>query len=114
MVNSIISGTSGIKSWFIQRFTSIILISYIIFIFYNCNFTALDFQTWNALFSNYYTKIFSLVTMFSVLVHAWIGLWTVTTDYLKCIYIRISAQILIILLLLIYFVWSIDILWSIS
>jgi len=114
MVNSIISGNSGIKSWFIQRLTSIILISYIVFIFYNCNFANLDFKTWNALFSNYYTKIFSLITMLSILIHAWIGLWTVTTDYLKCIYIRISAQVLIILLLLIYFVWSIDILWSIS
>lgn len=114
MVNSILSGNNGIKSWFLQRFTSIVLISYITFVLYSCNFNNLDFYTWNAFFSNYYTKIFSLVTMLSILIHAWIGLWTVTTDYLKCIYMRISAQVLIILLLLIYFVWSIDILWSIS
>ena len=112
MVNAI--SNNGIKSWFLQRITAVILISYVIFIFYNCDFKNLSFENWTALFNNYYTKIFSLVTIFSILLHAWIGLWTVTTDYLKCIYIRISAQVLIILLLLIYLFWSIDILWSIS
>jgi succinate dehydrogenase / fumarate reductase membrane anchor subunit len=112
MVNSLTS--NGIKAWFIQRITSIILISYIIFIFYNCDITNLNFQDWNNFFSSYYTKIFSLVTVASVLLHAWIGLWTVTTDYLKSIYLRISTQILIFLLLLFYLAWSIKILWSVS
>jgi succinate dehydrogenase / fumarate reductase membrane anchor subunit len=113
MVNSILNTSNGIKSWFIQRLTSIILICYIIFIFYNCGVSNLTFEKWTILFSNYYTKIFSLVTIGSILVHAWIGLWTVTTDYLKCIYIRISTQFLIFLLLLIYLSWGIKILWSV-
>jgi len=112
MVNSLTS--NGIKAWFIQRITSIILISYIIFILYNCDITNLKFETWNHFFSNYYTKIFSLVTVSSILLHAWIGLWTVTTDYLNSIYLRISTQILIFLLLLSYLAWSIKILWSVS
>ena len=112
MVNSLTS--DGIKAWFIQRITSIILISYIIFMFYNCDIFNLNFENWNNFFSSYYTKIFSLVTVSSVLLHAWIGLWTVTTDYLKYIYLRILAQILIFLLLLIYLAWSIKILWSVS
>jgi len=112
MVNFLTS--NGVKAWFIQRLTSIILISYIIFMFYSCDISNLNFENWQNLFSNYYTKIFSLVTITSVLLHAWIGLWTVTTDYLKCIYIRISAQFLIFLLLFIYLVWSIKILWSVS
>jgi succinate dehydrogenase / fumarate reductase membrane anchor subunit len=91
MVNSTISINNGIKSWFIQRLTSIILISYIVFIFYKCSITNFSFEQWSTLFSDYYTKIFSLVTVISILIHAWIGLWTVTTDYLKSIYIRISA-----------------------
>lgn len=112
MVNSLTS--NGIKAWFVQRITSIILISYIIFIFYNCDVTNLNFENWNNFFSNYYTKIFSLITVASILLHAWIGLWTVTTDYLNNIYLRILTQILIFLLLLFYLAWSIKILWSVS
>ena len=86
MVNTIFNGNNGIKSWFLQRFSSIILISYIIFILYNCEITNFNFESWNILFNNYYTKIFTLVTVFNILIHAWIGLWTVTTDYLQSIY----------------------------
>jgi succinate dehydrogenase / fumarate reductase membrane anchor subunit len=112
MVNSLTS--NGIKAWFLQRITSIILISYIIFMLYSSDISNLNFENWTKLFSNYYTKIFSLVTVISILIHAWIGLWTVTTDYLKGIYIRVLTQFLIFLLLLIYLVWSIKILWSVS
>jgi succinate dehydrogenase / fumarate reductase membrane anchor subunit len=112
MVNSLTS--NGIKAWFIQRVTSLILISYIIFVFYSYNTTNLNFSNWNEFFSNYYTKIFSLATVASILLHAWIGLWTVTTDYLNGIYIRILTQILIFLLLLFYLAWSVKILWSVS
>jgi succinate dehydrogenase / fumarate reductase membrane anchor subunit len=112
MVNSLTS--NGIKAWFLQRITSIILITYIIFILYNCDISNLSFDNWSGLFGNYYTKIFSLVTVASILLHAWIGLWTVTTDYLKSIYLRILTQILIFLLLFFYLAWSIKILWSVS
>ena len=112
MVNSLTS--NGIKAWFVQRITSIILITYIIFVLLKCDISNLNFENWNSFFSNYYTKIFSLVTIVSILLHAWIGLWTVTTDYLKPIYLRISTQILIFLLLFMYLAWSIKILWSVS
>jgi len=112
MVNSLTS--NGIKTWFIQRITSIILISYIVYVFYNCDIANLSFYDWNNFFSSYYTKIFSLATVVSILLHAWIGLWTVTTDYLNGIYIRILTQILIFLLLLFFLAWSIKILWSVS
>lgn len=112
MVNSLTS--NGIKAWFIQRITSIILISYIVFMLLSCDVSNLNFLNWKEFFSGYYTKIFSLVTISSVLLHAWIGLWTVTTDYLKGIYIRILTQVLIFLLLLSYLAWSIKILWSVS
>jgi succinate dehydrogenase / fumarate reductase membrane anchor subunit len=81
---------------------------------YKCNVSDLNFEKWTLLFSDYYTKIFSLVTVVSILIHAWIGLWTVTTDYLKIIFIRILTQFLIFLLLLGYLAWSIKILWSVS
>jgi succinate dehydrogenase / fumarate reductase membrane anchor subunit len=114
MVNSNTTISNGIKSWFIQRLTSIILLSYIVFIFYKCSKTDFNFEQWSIIFSDYYTKIFSLATVVSILIHAWIGLWTVTTDYLNSIYIRISAQFSIFLLLLFYLAWSIKILWSVS
>ncbi|MGD9592998.1 MAG: succinate dehydrogenase, hydrophobic membrane anchor protein [Candidatus Berkiella sp.] len=44
--------------------------------------------------------------------HAWIGLWTVLTDYVKPLLIRYVFQAIILLALFVYVVWGIFILWG--
>ena len=51
--------------------------------------------------------------------HAWIGLWTVTTDYLTtrqigaaATGIRLLAQLVIALLTLVYLLWGLVIIWG--
>jgi len=114
MVGNVTSLTNnGLRDWLIQRVTALVLAAYTIFL---CAFFILhpdlDFKTWHSLFDSIFMRTFSLLAMLSVLLHAWIGLWTISTDYLKCVYARLSFQIIIFLALLSFFIWGIEILWG--
>ncbi|EHJ93186.1 Succinate dehydrogenase hydrophobic membrane anchor subunit [Vreelandella boliviensis LC1] len=96
-----------------QRFSAVILALYTVFIvaflLFNPN---LDYYAWSGLFSQTWMRIFSLLAFVAIAAHAWIGLWTVTTDYLKSTRLRVGAQAVIILGIFVYLVWGIQILWG--
>jgi len=58
-------------------------------------------------------KVFTVLTLISVVMHTWIGIWTVTTDYLKAVCLRLSTQILVAIFLLAAVIWALAILWSV-
>ena len=62
--------------------------------------------------SNSWMRIFSLLALVSIGVHAWVGLWIVTTDYIKPTSMRFFVQAACGVVMFIYFVWGIQILWG--
>jgi len=122
MVTSVTSfGRSGLNDWVVQRVSAVILFLYILFLAYV--FIArpdMQYQEWQALFANNVVRIFSLIALLSLCAHAWIGMWTIATDYLTSKMLGASAnklrfvfELLCFIALFIYFVWGIQILWSI-
>ncbi|WGI26508.1 succinate dehydrogenase, hydrophobic membrane anchor protein [Halomonas alkaliantarctica] len=114
MVTNITSfGRSGLSDWLMQRVSAVILALYTVFIvaflLFNPN---LDYYAWSGLFSHTWMRIFSLLAFVAIAAHAWIGLWTVTTDYLKSTRLRVGVQAVIILGIFVYLVWGIQILWG--
>ncbi len=103
---------SGLRDWLGQRITAIILGLYVIFIFaFFLKNQPLYFAQWQALFQNSIMKIATLIVLISILWHAWIGLWVISTDYIKSITLRLFLQVAILILLLGYVAWGIEILW---
>lgn len=106
-------GRSGLSDWLIQRVSAIILMFYTIFMVGYLLFSpGLDYVTWSALFAQTWMRIFSLLAFLSLAAHAWIGLWTVVTDYIKPTGIRFAVQIVVILAIFIFVVWGIQVLWG--
>lgn len=107
-------GASGKNDWLIQRVSAVVMAVYAIalFLFVSLNKSNMSFELWNGLFSNVFVNIFSLLTLLSLCVHAWIGIWTVCTDYIKCSGIRLLVLSSIAVFLLACFVYGFYILWG--
>ncbi len=115
MVSNITSLTGkGLRDWLLQRVSSLLIGAYGLFLLaYLLCHPQLDYSQWHALFSSHIMQLLSFLVLLSVLAHAWIGIWTVTTDYLKLTGLRLFIQVLVILILLTCVVWGSSILWSI-
>ena len=121
MVTSVTSfGRSGLYDWLIQRVTAVVLAAYVIFLtVYIVLNPELTYEQWTNLFAQLWMRVFSLVALFSFISHAWIGLWSVLTDYLterlmgsKATVLRIFAQVVLGGVSVTYLIWGIEILWG--
>lgn len=112
---------SGVYDWLIQRFTAVFLLLYILFLaFVFIRRPDMQYQEWQALYFNNTIRIFSLIALLSLCAHAWIGMWTIATDYLtprmlgaSANKLRIVFEMFCLIVLVSYFVWGVRILWSI-
>ena len=114
MVTRIVTGAHyGLRDWLVQRVTAVMMIAYMLLL------AALlllappqDYAAWKALFGNQWLRITSFLFLVSLYWHAWIGMRDIFMDYIHPTGIRLTLHILVILSLLFYSVWSIEILWN--
>lgn len=114
MVTSVTSLTgNGLKDWLIQRVTAIFLAGYVVFLggFFLLH-PHLTYPIWHELFQNQFMKIATIINMGALFLHAWIGIWTVTTDYLKSTALRLFIQMSVLFLLTAQLIWGMMILWG--
>ena len=105
-------GRNGIQDWIIQRVSAYVLALYTLFLLGFFVTTDVDYQSWSALFEQVWFRIFSLLALLSIGGHAWVGLWTVSTDYIKSAGQRMLFQAVTVLGIFIYVVWGIQIIWG--
>ena len=102
----------GLFDWIVQRCTAVIVGTYAVYLLiYLFVHPGLDYDTWHHLFSHTQMRIASIIVLLSILWHAWIGLWTVFTDYIKSKRLRLFLEFGVILLLVSYFVALFEVLW---
>ena len=121
MVTQVTSfGRSGLSDWVIQRVSAVILGAYTVFLaIWMLSQPELSYEQWGSLFSCTVMRIFSLLALMSLIAHAWIGIWTIATDYLismtlgkAATKVRFLFLCVCAVVLFVYFIWGIDILWS--
>jgi succinate dehydrogenase / fumarate reductase membrane anchor subunit len=110
MVNKIMG--IGLRDWLAQRFSSLIIGAYfVVLLGFFITHKPLDFNILRNFFSTLWVQIFTLVALLSFVLHAWVGIWTVITDYINFPVARLYIQGIVILALIIYFLWGVEILW---
>ncbi len=114
MVKSVTSlGRSGLHDWMIQRISAIVLAAYAIYLsVFIFSAPQLTFDVWHSLFELTAFKIFSFIAIVSICFHAWVGLWIISTDYLKVFAVRLIFQVLVIISCFALLLWGAQILWS--
>ena len=102
MVTNVTSLTgNGLKDWLIQRITAVYFVVYMGFIAgYLLSHPDLSYTQWSNLFHCCVFQVATAIALLTLTLHSWIGLWTVTTDYLSCTMVRLSVQGFIALILI--------------
>jgi succinate dehydrogenase / fumarate reductase membrane anchor subunit len=121
MVSQVTSlSRNGVSDWVIQRVSALVLATYTLWVF---GFVVLnpgmDFATWSGLFNNTGMQVFTMLAVLSTAAHAWIGMWTIGSDYLRehtlgprAATLRFIYQIGCVLIIAAYLIWGINILWG--
>lgn len=114
MVTNVTSLTgNGLKDWLIQRVTALYFAMYSIFLLgFLILHPDLNFTQWHELFACTLFKIATILALLALSLHAWIGIWTVTTDYMKCTVLRLSVQMGVVLWLMAQGTWGLMIVWG--
>jgi len=115
MLNRIVTGAHyGLRDWLIQRITAVVMVLYTLALLgYWLVQPVKDYNAWTLLFSNNVVRSFSLLFLLGVFYHAWIGVRDIVMDYVKPAFIRLFIHVSVILTLLLYVIWSVQILWGI-
>jgi len=112
-------GRSGLSDFVIQRVSAVVIALYALYLiaFFLFN-PAVSHDDLVAFFGSVTMKTFSTLAVFATAAHAWIGMWTVGTDYIREHYFGASAivyrmvyQIGCLLVLFIYVLWGLQIFW---
>lgn len=113
-------GRSGLSDWMVQRVTAVLLGVYFVSVlaFILCN-PGMSFEQWQGFMGSVYMKVFTFITIAALAGHGWVGMWTISTDYITerqmgsiATPIRIIFQLGTIIAAVVYVVWGAMILWG--
>ncbi|GGH91404.1 succinate dehydrogenase, hydrophobic membrane anchor protein [Pseudomonas fluvialis] len=112
---------SGLYDWMAQRVSAVVLAAYFLFLLgYMVASPDLGYAQWHALFSQNWMRIFSLMALVALCAHAWVGMWTISTDYLTSMAlgrwataVRFLFQAVCGMAMFVVFVWGVQILWGV-
>lgn len=111
---------NGVSDWIVQRVSAVVLAAYTLcvlgFVLMN---PGLDYETWSGYFALTGMKVFTMLALLASAAHAWVGMWTIGSDYLQehtlgagATRLRFIYQIGSVLIILAYLIWGINILWG--
>jgi succinate dehydrogenase / fumarate reductase membrane anchor subunit len=114
MVNRVVVGAHyGLRDWLIQRITALLMALYCVAL---AGYLLLQpypgYDSWTALFSSQAVRAFTLLFLIGLFYHAWVGVRDIVMDYVKPASVRLVIHVLVILALLLYMIWSVQILWG--
>jgi succinate dehydrogenase / fumarate reductase membrane anchor subunit len=115
MVKSVTSLTrNGLRDWLIQHISAALIGSYTLFLFtFILLHPHMSFDVWQGLFCHTAMRIITVLVLIAVMMHVYIGMWTISTDYLNNTAVRLVFQVIVFLALIAFLVWGIVILWGV-
>lgn len=114
MVGRIVNGAHyGLRDWLMQRITAVVMVFFTLFMAaFLLTHQSLQFDEWSNLFQNQPMRLASLLFLLSLYLHAWVGVRNILMDYVHQTALRLAAEVLVILVLIAYTAWSVQILWG--
>ena len=111
---------SGSRDWIVQRISAVILAVYsVVLLGFFLTHGNVNFVDWSQFMTSLPMRLFSLLAVLALAGHAWVGMWTVFTDYIttgklgsSAAGLRLVLQTLMIIAILVFLFWGIMIFWG--
>lgn len=115
MVKSVLGvNHSGLRDWLVQRISALVMAFYTLGVFlYFVIETPVNYLKWQSLFTHTTVRIATLLFILCLLGHAWVGMWTIFTDYIKPFVLRLILHVLVFFALIAFFFTGLQILWGV-
>ncbi|MFT5162721.1 MAG: succinate dehydrogenase / fumarate reductase membrane anchor subunit [Alteromonadaceae bacterium] len=105
---------NGIQDFISLRATGVILTCYVLCITgFFVTTPDVTYDIWKGMFSGMAMKIFTLLALVCVSIHARIGMWQVATDYIKNTKARAVLQFFVSVLSFVYVAAGLFVLWGV-
>ncbi|OGA03346.1 MAG: succinate dehydrogenase, hydrophobic membrane anchor protein [Betaproteobacteria bacterium RIFCSPLOWO2_02_64_14] len=110
----VIGAHYGLRDWLAQRVTAVVMAVYtLLLIVALLGLPRLDFQHWKALWELPLMRFATVLFASCLLLHAWVGVRNIFMDYIKPTGLRLTLYALVILALIWFGVWTVQILWGV-
>lgn len=103
----------GVGGFLAQRITAIVLAAYSVLLAILLLGADRSYESWAGIFVPIWMKVVTLVAIYALLYHAWVGVRDIWMDYIKPLWLRLTLQTLTALWLFGCAVWSVQILWRV-
>ena len=112
MVKHVVGAHYGLRDWLVQRVTALLMAVYtVVFAGILLICPPQHYGDWRALFENQPMRIATFLFFVSLFWHAWVGVRDIIMDYVKLDGLRLALEVLVLLLIALYFGWTVQILW---
>jgi succinate dehydrogenase / fumarate reductase membrane anchor subunit len=113
MVSRVVVGAHyGLRDWLAQRVTAVVMAVYsVIIVAVLMLGKPISFPVWSDFFAQGWMRVATLLFAVSVGWHMWVGVRDILMDYVKPTGVRLSAQVLVLLVIAGYLAWTVQILW---
>jgi succinate dehydrogenase / fumarate reductase membrane anchor subunit len=113
MVKRIVVGAHyGLRDWMAQRISAVVIAAYVLIVLVMLmTGRPISYGVWKDLFAQSWMRVATLLFAVSLAWHMWVGVRDIVMDYVKPDGLRLSVQVLVILLIAGYLGWFVQILW---
>jgi succinate dehydrogenase / fumarate reductase membrane anchor subunit len=113
VVERIVTGAHyGLRDWLAQRITAAIMAVYsVVLLVVLIGAPPYNYAVWRDLFAQGWMRVATLLFAASLAWHAWVGVRDILMDYIKPVGVRLTLQVVVLVVLAGYLGWTIQILW---
>ena len=111
MKRLVVGAHYGLRDWLAQRVTAAIMALYTLILAGVLLKGSFAYGAWKDLFAQGWMRVATLLFAASLAWHAWVGVRDILMDYVRPDGVRLTLQILVLLVLASYLGWTVQILW---
>ena len=111
----VIGAHYGLRDWLAQRVTAVVMAVYtLLMLAVLLSLPRLDYWHWKSLWELAIVRYATVIFLFCVHYHAWVGVRNIFMDYIKDTGLRLVLYAMTLGALIAYAAWSVHILWGID